>query len=429
VPASSPSSFLEFLPLRYQVEQVLSQGDAGATLRVLDTGLRQSAAVVKIQHLPDAGGDKNVEDDFLRFCSELCSLKHPNIGTPYTYGTFRDGSGALYGYTTRPFIHGLSLAEMRRPLDERSVIRAGVQICQGLELLHDNGLRHHDLKLENVVVRRAGDGDIDELSQCVLIDLSYRPRTDRDQTALSEVTLQYVAPELLAGEEGDVQSDLYSLGVLLYAALTGELPFPGESVAEIIRNQRSRHFVPIHEKRNDVCPQLRRVVERLLEPHPQNRAATAAATIAAIEECDDRGSAPLPMIRRPRWGSVFSGRQEELADCLAALSPQRRGHTDACIEVRGAPQSGVTSFLRELQDRLEAGGVTILTASPQAVCGSTLQAQLFVPVHRLVRRSSESGKGMAAALQERRVAESSTDLHPLGSTRQAGSNQAGRRGK
>ncbi|MHC4959177.1 MAG: serine/threonine-protein kinase, partial [Planctomycetota bacterium] len=369
----APTFFADSLPHRYRVEECLSYGETAATFRVQDTGLRQAPAVVKIQLL----GSESEASAFIDFCDRLAQIRRPHIATPYTYGTTTTSEGQVLGYSVRSYVPGQSLADIDLPLDERSCVRVATHVLHALGALHAHSLLHHDLKLENVVVRRGGPA-VDELAHCVLIDLSYRPQTARQQNALSEVTFQYVAPELLQGAVPTPQSDLYSLGVLLYGLLAGTLPFSGTSAAEVIRNQRSRNFHPISSFRKDLSGTLVNVVEQLLEPYPENRPDGAQALLAAFEE-----------LRGPerRTGGVevqacFFGRDAEVSKCMETLASP-----SVAVAVDGAAKSGVTSFLREIQDRAEADGAVVLTARPQAIAGASIQSQLFEPVQSLVRQA------------------------------------------
>ena len=323
----------ELLPLRYRVEECLSRHENGATLRVLDTGLRDSDAVLKLQRI-----DRDQQQGFLNFSDVLCGIRHTNVATPYTYGVAEAGGGEFFGYTTREFIAGQPLLALSPPLDTESVCRVATQVSLALAALHERGVCHQDLKPENVVARRTANDAVDERTQCLLIDLSYR--APAGQQSLNEVTLQYVAPELLAGEQASPRSDLYSLGVLLYRLLTGHLPFVGGSVGEVIQAQRTRAFLPIDSLRDDVPVEILRSVERLLDPYPENRPASAEQVIAGL-------SGSFSHVQQvPVLFDGFVGRDAELRECLASLGRGDRAGSATVIEISGARQSGVTTLLR-----------------------------------------------------------------------------------
>jgi serine/threonine protein kinase len=346
------------------------------TLQVVDEGIRQAPAVVKIRRLTE-----DEADAFNASCAELSEIRHPNVAVPYTHGIVSSSDGT-YGYATREFIHGAALGELVLPLPELAVHRIAAQVAHGLDALHSRGVMHRDLKLENVVVRRSRGGTVDELSQCILIDQGYRSSRNDGPAELGEVTLQYAAPELFEGSDGTPQSDLYALGVLLYAALVGQLPFTGHSVAEILHRQRVREFAPIRHARVDIDTRLAGLAERLLEPNPTRRPRSAQEVLALLSEVLRRGPAVTPLL----WpsGPPLVGRTVELDHSLSSLIEDTQS---AGLEVVGEGGSGVTTVLRELQDRIESRGRTVLTAQPYDLVGHTIQEQLRRPVHELVRRT------------------------------------------
>ncbi len=389
--------FAALLPPRYRMERVLSAGERSTTVQAFDTGLRQSQAVLKVERLPDG----MPEAAFRRFCGTLAALQSDWLAVPYTFGTLHPESGGILGYTARAFVNGTPLSAFALPVTTDVALLLTLQVCQGLDALHAKGLFHCDLKPENVIVRHASGGRIDERSRCVLIDIAYRPEATAD--ALTEVTLQYVAPEMLDGKPADRRTDLYAVGVMAYRLLTGRLPFDGGPLPEMIRRQRAREFPRLAALRPDVPPGLCECVERLLEPNPDNRPEGVQVLATLLHE----HAGPVPAGRRQVARSHrFVGREPELAACAAALDLDRPSAGVSSIEISGRPGCGVTAFLRELQDRLEARGMTVLTAAPRAAAGTTLQFQLHEAVHALARRplipSDEP--------QRLRAAKTSTDL-------------------
>ena len=237
--------YQSLLPPRYEVTKILSSKGGDATLLVSDQGVRSCTAVVKLQRLPPAEGGEEAAA-FSRFADRLSSIRNPHVGVPYTYGICRSGGGGVFGYTVREHIPGTTLAALPARVDDDSLTTIAHQVCRGLAAMHEVGIYHFDLKPQNVIARRSHSG-VDRLSQCVIIDVTYRPEGVTADAALNDVTLQYIAPELASGGEASQRSDLFSLGVLLYAGISGQMPFPGASVSEVMRRQKDRAYVPIGE--------------------------------------------------------------------------------------------------------------------------------------------------------------------------------------
>jgi len=300
-------------------------------------------------------------------------------------------------------VPGITLASVPRPLSQRAAHRVGGQIARALEALHKADLRHYDLKPENVVLRR-GSKVVDHLTQAILIDLSFRD--ERQQGALSDVSLQYVAPELLRGESADGRADLWALGVLCYHLLTDRLPFTAKSVAQIIQKQQARDFVPIGDVRSGLNAGLARLIDALLEPHSENRPGSAQEVLALLEACQP-AEEPVAFLSGDPSSSVV-GREHELDRCLAVLTTG--GSRANALLVAGRSGFGVTTFLRELQDRVEALNAVVLTLQPRELCGASFRRQLETPVDNLVR---QSGGAIPADPDPRQTAHNSDLLDDL----------------
>ncbi|MEE8105738.1 MAG: ATP-binding protein [Planctomycetota bacterium] len=391
--------FRSLLPPRYELTKVLSSRRGDATLLVSDQGVRSCTAVVKLQRLPQSTGEDEIFA-FSRFAERLSSIRNPHVGVPYAYGTCRSSDGDVYGYTVREHIRGTTLAALPAPVDDDSLTTIAHQVCRGLAAMHDVGIYHFDLKPQNVIARRSRSG-VDRLSQCVIIDVTYRPQGVAEDAALNDVTLQYIAPELASGGDASRRSDLFSLGVLLYTALSSQKPFPGSSVSEVIRRQKDRAYVPIAEVAPHADDQLRALIERLLEPYPENRPGSAQEVIAHLSEL---GLEAAPISGAPYRAPVLLGRSEELAAVTRDLDAGK-----ALLAVTAPRQGGVTAFLRELQDSVESHGRIVLTAAPGATTGRSLPEQLYAPVHELLRRRSSELEAVGSASAPR-PALSTTEL-------------------
>jgi signal transduction histidine kinase len=364
---------------------VLGEREEAATLEVFDDSLRRARAVIKVQQLPGPDAP-HVEGDFRAFCAQLAAVRHANVATPYAFGTFVSRAGEVYGYTTREYVSGVSLSSMPLPMPGGNVLRVALQVCRALDAIHSHALLHCDLKPENVIVRHAPGRRLDDLSQCVLIDLSYRPNAGQSNQ-LNEVTLQYVAPEMLEGQPANVHTDLYALGVMLYRLLTGRLPFVGASLPEIMQAQRARDFAPL-DALAGAPARLRRAVEQLLEPHPANRPDNVNVVITLLE--DLVGTADVAV---GEGHDTVAARKAELQLAMECLSIGRSSEGVCGLEIRGEPGAEVTAFLRELQDWAECAGAAVLTAHPRSVGGGTLQEQLAPAVQMLLRRVPEALTG------------------------------------
>jgi serine/threonine protein kinase len=179
--------------------------------------------------------DSSASQNLLLEARASSSLAHPNICTIHEVG---ETDGELY--IVMEFVEGKSLRDMSGDtgLSPESVLRCGVQIASALARAHDRGSVHRDLKSANIVVTSDGlvkvldFGLAKRVGGAVLDGATRSFETMRDASALSG-TLSHMAPEVLRGEEADYRSDLWALGVVLYEAASGRLPFEGRTGFEI----------------------------------------------------------------------------------------------------------------------------------------------------------------------------------------------------
>lgn len=209
----------------------------------------------------------------------LASIRHPNVVT--VHGADRiDGR---VGFWTE-FIRGQTLAELvheHGPLDVREAAAIGIDVCVAIAAVHRAGLLHRDVKATNVM--REGNGRI------VLLD--FGASRDFEAEALASAsphaegptgTPLYVAPEVWRGEAATPQSDLYSVGVLLYFLVTGSYPVRGAAVREVGDAHRAGRRTWLREHATIVGPAFAAVVDKAIDPNPLKRFATAEAFEAAL---------------------------------------------------------------------------------------------------------------------------------------------------
>jgi serine/threonine-protein kinase len=184
------------------------------------------------------------------------------------------------------FVHGRSLEQHLRdrgPFNAREAIAIGLDLCRAVSAVHAAGLLHRDIKAHNVT--RAEDGRV------VLMDFGTgRPLADSSASDLAGTPL-YLAPEVLAGRPATVQSDIYSLGVLLYHLVTGSYPVAGRSLPDIHQAHERRQRVALRTSRPAVRASLARVIERAADPEPERRYATVDALARDLSSLQRRPAA------------------------------------------------------------------------------------------------------------------------------------------
>ena len=267
--------------------------------------MRDSSGPSRSRYLKDQTPDAAAR--ILTEARAASALNHPNICTIYETG---DADGRAF--IAMEYVHGKPLGELvpagGMPADD--VIRYGIQIAQALEHAHEHGIVHRDLKGQNVIVTAAGHVKLIDFG----IAMPLRPVGGDDVTRAQAAppvagpvgTLGYMAPEVLRGEPASASSDIWSLGVLLYEAASGNQPFAGLTQADVVTAITKASQAPLPPK---ISPGLRGVIQRCLMKEPAQRYRHAAAVEAALEAIQSTGSvAPQagtepPRARHPRNGS------------------------------------------------------------------------------------------------------------------------------
>ena len=210
----------------------------------------------------------------------LARVRHPNVVT--IYGAERiDGAIGLW----MELIKGRTLEQALREgtrFTPEDVTRIGVELCGAIAAVHAAGLLHRDIKAQNVML--ADDGRV------VLMDFGTGRERDTSDASVGGTPL-YLAPEVLAGGPATAQSDVYSVGVLLYLLLTGSYPVQAATLADLRRAHASRQHADLPDTEQAIPNRLRQVVARALNPNSARRYASADAlgdALAAAAQAPSR---------------------------------------------------------------------------------------------------------------------------------------------
>lgn len=198
-----------------------------------------------------------------------------------------------------PWVSGTCLSTWRgasrRPA-LADILRWMRQIASALVALDESGWMHGDVKPSNMLVNQQGDA--------VLIDLGFARRTKDDEDAARPLvgTLNYMAPEMIyAPELADIRSDLYSFGVSLFELLTGRLPFPGPTAADVIKQHRKTPPQPLKELAPDTPPRLQDLVALLMEKKPTHRPKHPSVVYEELQAIEQTAPAVAETIPSPHF--------------------------------------------------------------------------------------------------------------------------------
>jgi len=309
---------------QFRIDALIGTGGMGTVYRARQTTVGRDVAV-KVLRLELARDESSV----LRFEREArlaTSLDHPNLVQVFLSGRLSDGRI----YIVMELLEGRSLAD---ELDEHgipSVERALVMImklCAGLGAVHAKGIVHRDIKPENIyLVRRGADEDFVKLVDFgISRTLDTETVSTESQSGRVFGTAAYISPEAATGDPTDHRSDIYSIGVLTYQLLAGELPFEGKTAGAVLMQHVHEDPPPMYTKGSgeSVPRGIAHVVMQALAKDPDVRFQTLAEFVDALAEAAvDAGllTGARALLLGTLWGDELAAPGSFLADLLGASS-------------------------------------------------------------------------------------------------------------
>ena len=342
----------------YRLDQLLGKGGMGAVYKAHDVALNRDVAL-KMMH-PHFTDDETFRARFLQEARAVAALDHPGIVKVYAFG---QDQGLLY--IVMDLIPGQNLhAWLRRLADEHKIIGldetlAIVQrVAMALHYAHEKGVLHRDIKPANVLLKPTDPalrepGDL--AFQPVLTDFGLAKLAEggvHTQTGTTMGTPSYMSPEQCLGVDLTRQTDIYSLGVVLFELATGRVPFEVKSLTEAIR-RHTQEPPPPPRSVNPILPvEVENIILRALAKKPQDRFATAREMADALKSALPRLSPDLTVEPTVVQGAgPYVSLMTRLTQQEAAVPRHRRRDPRPCCQpggrlsghtrsVGGAGQSG-----------------------------------------------------------------------------------------
>lgn len=332
---------------RYRLIAPLGEGGMATLWRAMDEQLDREVAVKLLR--PQFGNDPGFAARFKQEARSAGSLSHPNIVSVYDYGTDAETGGQ---FIVMQLIDGEDLAAILHkngPLEPADAVRIAIGVASALEAAHRRGIVHRDVKPGNILI----DHDVKVTDFGIARAVSEASMTVTGTTLGS---VHYFSPEQARGDEVTGQSDVYSLGIVLYEMLTGRRPFEGDSAAGVALKRLSEDPLPptVH---GPVPPGLSTIVMRALERDPANRFPDAGAFAEALRvwqrdpEASNANAAVVAAAVTPAAGepTVYVPPRVTLPSDRAAISGMPPGGGGARGVPPGRPMSRFQEQPREGQ--------------------------------------------------------------------------------
>ena len=247
---------------RYEIIKSIGEGGMANVYLAYDTILDRNVAIKVLRG--DLANDEKFVRRFQREALSASSLSHPNIVAMYDVGE----DNGLY-YIVMEYVEGKTLKQLlkkRGSLTLSEAIDIMLQLTDGMAHAHDSYIVHRDLKPQNIMIQDDGQIKITDFGIAMALN-----STQLTQTNSVMGSVHYLPPEQAAGKGATIKSDIYSMGIIFYELLTGELPFKGDSAVEIALKQMKEPLPDVHKLNNDIPQSIENIILKATAKNPKNR--------------------------------------------------------------------------------------------------------------------------------------------------------------
>lgn len=361
---------------RYQIIKSIGEGGMANVYLAYDTILDRNVAVKVLRG--DLATDEKFVRRFQREALSASSLSHPNIVEVYDVGEDNNQY-----YIVMEYIEGKHLKELlkkRGKLTLSEVIDIMLQITDGMSVAHDAYIIHRDIKPQNIMIQENGVVKITDFGIAMAMNA-----TQLTQTNSVMGSVHYLPPEQANGKGSTLQSDIYSMGILMYELLTGKLPYKGDNAVEIALKHLKESLPSIKEDLADLPQSIENIIIRASSKNPKNRYADAREMHEDLLTCldDSRKNEPKITLEYPEnidessksKKSISSKKEEKV---LEKEIKKESGEEPIAKQITKSDLKKQNKFLIVLA-AIFTGLVVIITSVVLLIPALTKQKELIIP--------------------------------------------------
>ena len=321
---------------KYVLECRLGEGGMGVVYKAHHKFLKTTRAVKTIK-LDLIGNDTSFVKRFHQEAMAAAAIGHPNIISVLDYGLLE----GKIPYIVMEFVEGVSLEAViidKGRFTPAEALEYMQVIASALAAAHKHGIVHRDLKPLNIMIDSGGS--VREQIRVLDFGLAKIKSSDLFGSFVAAKTVgivgspAYMAPEQWSGEETDRRCDVYSLGIILYEMLTGDVPFKGSNIPSIMKKHLMAPPPPLATPESGISPEVEKVVHRALAKEPESRTASVEEFIAEFEQAVLHPAPAKPKAKRRSQGKATTTTRRRKTDPISVEELDSSGaHVNAQIDV------------------------------------------------------------------------------------------------
>lgn len=261
---------------RYTIREKIGEGGMADVYLAYDNVLKRDCAIKIMKS--ELSSDPVARIRFRREADAAANLQHPNIVAIYDVGESNNRP-----FIVMEYVNGQTLKELilqRGAIEKREAVFIATQIAEGLKVAHDSGVIHRDVKPHNVLIKSDGTAKITDFG---IASVQGTIQLTQHDSVMGSV--HYLAPECSRGEQASIQSDLYSLGIVLYEMLTGDLPYKGDAAVQVAMKHLQEDIPSVRSVNNSIEQSIDNIIIKATSKNKLTRYQSADEMIMDLRNC------------------------------------------------------------------------------------------------------------------------------------------------